>query len=138
VPLRRLVAGQPIGAGDVRIARVRGGLVRGEPAHTLEQVVGMTPRAPVNPGQPLLVAELARPLAVAKGAVVAMELSAPGLQVLGQGRALEQGGMGDRIQVLNPASRAVLMAEIVGHDRVRVAPGSTPVQPAAAQLAALR
>jgi len=56
-----------------------------------------------------------------------MQLLAPGLLLLAQGQALESGAVGERIQVLNPASRAVVEAEIVGRDRVRVAPGSVPL-----------
>lgn len=138
VPVRRLAPGAPIGPDDVRMARVRGTLVRGTVAQNVAQVVGLTPRYGINQGQPMVLAELARPLAVVKGATVVMQLTAPGVQLLGQGRALEQGGIGDRIQVLNPASRAIVEAEIIGRDRVRVAPGSTPLQQGGAQVVAFR
>jgi flagella basal body P-ring formation protein FlgA len=59
-----------------------------------------------------------------------MELNAPGLALNGQGLALASGGLGERITVLNPGSRAVMEAEIIGPDRVRVAPGSEPVHTA--------
>ena len=56
-----------------------------------------------------------------------MQLSTGGLSLSAQGQALESGALGERIQVLNPASRAVLEVEIVGPDRVRVTAGSAPV-----------
>lgn len=40
---------------------------------------------------------------------------------------MESGAVGDRIQVLNPNSHAVVETEIVAPDRVRVTPGSTPL-----------
>jgi flagella basal body P-ring formation protein FlgA len=85
------------------------------------------------PGQPLLLAELGRLASVQKGANVTMQLQAPGLTLLAQGQALESGGIGDRIQVLNPTSHAVVEAEVIASDRVRVAPGTAPVQQSASQ-----
>ncbi|MBN8892988.1 MAG: flagella basal body P-ring formation protein FlgA [Rhodospirillales bacterium 70-18] len=127
VPAHRLAPGSVIAADDLIIARVRAGLVRGAVAQAPAQAVGLAPRRMLMPGQPLLLADLRKPEAVAKGARVAMQLLAPGLLLLAQGQALESGAVGERIQVLNPASRAVVEAEIVGRDRVRVAPGSVPL-----------
>jgi flagella basal body P-ring formation protein FlgA len=127
VPSHRLQPGVVIGTADLQMARVRAGLVRGEVARNTAQAVGLAPRRIMMPGQPLLLAELGHLAAIQKGAKVAMQLEEPGLTLLAQGVALESGGIGDRIQVLNPSSRAVVEAEVVAPDRVRVAPGSTPV-----------
>jgi flagella basal body P-ring formation protein FlgA len=117
-------------ADDLVFQRLRASQVRGEVARTMDQAIGQAVRRTILPGQPLALADLSRPLAVAKGARVSMQLVAPGLQLSAQGQALEAGAIGDRIQVLNPASRAVVEAEITGRDRVRVAPGSAPILPA--------
>lgn len=138
VPVRRLLPGTLIQPDDLRLTRIRSTLIRGDVVQSVAQAIGQSVRTAVMPGQPLPAADLTRPLAVAKGANVIMQLNAPGLQLLGQGRALDQGAIGDRIMVLNPASRAVMEAEITGRDRVRVAPGSTPVQPAGTQILAVR
>jgi flagella basal body P-ring formation protein FlgA len=127
VPVRRIPPGTIFRATDLQVQRVRVAQLRGEVARMPEQVVGMALRRPAMPGQPLVLADLSRPLAVAKGARVTMQLVAGGLALTGHGQALESGAVGDRIQVLNPASRAVLDVEVVGPDRVRIAPGSSPV-----------
>lgn len=127
VPIHRLAPGTILRAGDLQTARVRATQLRGEVARTPEQAVGKALRRAVLPGQALALSDLARPLAVAKGARVTMQLSTGGLSLSAQGQALESGALGERIQVLNPASRAVLEVEIVGPDRVRVAAGSAPV-----------
>lgn len=127
VPVRRLLPGAVIGAGDLQTVRVRVALLRGEVARLAEQAVGMAVRRHVAPGQALALADLTRPTAVAKGAVVMLQLQAPGLSVSVQGRALEAGAVGDRIQVLNPASHAVVEGDVIGIDRVRVALGSVPI-----------
>jgi flagella basal body P-ring formation protein FlgA len=67
-----------------------------------------------------------------------MQLVAGGLSLTAQGQALEGGAVGDRIQVLNPGSRAVVEAEVVGIDRVRIDAGSTPVMVAGSQRVGAR
>jgi flagella basal body P-ring formation protein FlgA len=138
VPVRRLTPGSLIQPDDLRFARIRSSQVRGDVVQTIAQAVGQSVRTQAMAGQPLPAADIMRPLAVVKGATVIMQLTAPGLQVLGQGRALEPGSIGDRILVLNPGSKAVVEAEIVGRDRVRVAPGSSPVQQPGTQQVAVR
>lgn len=127
VPVRRMPPGTVVHAGDLQTQRVRAATLRGEVARMPEQVVGMALRRPGIPGQALALADLARPLAVAKGARITMQLSTSGLSLSAHGQALEGGAIGDHIRVLNPASRAVLEAEVVGPDRVRIIPGSSPI-----------
>jgi len=40
---------------------------------------------------------------------------------------IESGAIGERIRVLNPSSRAAVEAEVIGPDRVRVAPSAVPM-----------
>ena len=127
---RRLPPGSVVRPEDLATQRVRAPLARGEVVRLAEQAVGLAVRHQANPGQPLALAELIRPLLVAKGARVTMQLQAPGLSVSAVGQAIEGGGAGERIRVLNTTSRAVLEADVVGPDLVRIAPGTVPtVQP---------
>ena len=71
--------------------------------------------------------DLTRPALVRKGATVLMLLDSPGIALTAQGQALEPGAIGERIRVLNPTSRAVVEAEVIGSGRVRVTPGGLPV-----------
>lgn len=126
----RLPVGSILQAGDLTTARLRVGALHDETVRDIADAVGRALKRQVIAGQPLSSADLMRPALVEKGALVAMELSAPGLALTGQGVAQEAGGAGDRIRVLNPTSRALLEAEVIGPRRVRIAPGSAPVQPA--------
>ena len=138
VPVRRIAPGAVLRAGDVAMQMVRVSAIRGEVARMADQVVGLAPRRVLMPGQAVALAELARPVAVTKGARVAMQLVAGGLSLTAQGTAMEAGAVGDRIQVLNPASRAVVEAQVVGIDRVRIEAGSTPVMVAGSQRVGAR
>ena len=126
----RLPVGSVLQPGDLTTARLRAGALHEETVRTIADAVGRALKRQAVAGQPLSTADLMRPALVEKGALVSMELSAPGLALTSQGVAQEAGGAGDRIRVLNPTSRAVLEAEVIGPRRVRIAPGSAPVQPA--------
>ncbi len=135
VPVHALPAGSPVRAADLRIARMALSSLRAGVLRDAAQAQGLALRRPAAAGQPLLLADLVHPAAVAKGARVTLELHAPGLTVIAQGVALEAGAAGERITVLNPASHMIVDGDVTGPGRVTVAPGSVPV-PADAQVAA--
>jgi flagellar basal body P-ring formation protein FlgA len=123
----RLLAGSVLRAEDVRMARVHTAMIHGEVVRRADAAIGMQLKRQVAAGQPLTIAELTRPSLVAKGATVLMMLDSPGIALTAQGQAMEPGAIGERIRVLNPVSRAVVEAEVVGPDRVRVAPTALPI-----------
>jgi flagella basal body P-ring formation protein FlgA len=127
----RLAAGTLVRAEDVRLARVHVAMVHSEVMHAVVDAVGLQLRHPVVAGQPFAVAEMMRPALVQRGSTVQMQLQAPGISLLAQGVAIESGATGERIRVLNPSSRAVVEAEVIGPGRVRVTPESTPISTAA-------
>ena len=129
VAMHRLVPGSIIEPGDLHSQRVHPPVSGAQMVRDQAQAAGMTVRHVVAPGQPLPLAELTRPMAVLKGDRVTMELQSPGLSLTGVGQALAAGALGERISVLNPASRAVVEAVVTGPDMVRVTPDSAPRQP---------
>jgi len=134
---RRLPAGSVLQPGDLQTTRVRASGLRGETVRSAADAVGLALKRLAVAGQPLSVTDLMRPIVVQKGARVMMQLFTPGLALTGQGIALEAGGTGERIRVLNPSSHAVLEVEVIGPDRVRVSPGSMPLETAGLGSAAL-
>lgn len=127
VAVSRLPAGTVLRPDDVRMARVHVGMVHGEVIHATAEAVGEQLRHPVVAGQPFAVSNLMRPALVQRGSNVDMELLAPGIALQARGIALEGGATGERIRVLNPTSRAVVAAEVIGPGRVRVMPDSLPL-----------
>ncbi len=126
VAAHRMMPGDVIGKADVQMARLRASAIRGDVAQVPAQAIGMAMRHPVGLGAPLLMADLARPLMVEKGAAVQMRLDTPGISLLAQGIAMDSGAMGERVRVLNAQSRAVVDAEVEGSGRVIVS-GTPPV-----------
>lgn len=127
VLVRRLRPGSVVAPDDVRPARVRAASLRGAAALTASQAVGMALRHDLPPGIALTAGDVTRPMMVARNAAVRVDLSAQGIALSAQGVALEDGGLGDRIRVQNPASRAVFVAEITGANALRVVAAGAPL-----------
>jgi flagella basal body P-ring formation protein FlgA len=128
VATTRLATGTVIAPGDIRIARIRTSLTR-DMAETTAAIIGRELRHSAIAGQPLRTADLAAPALVQKGGSVQMRLENNGIALTGQGQALEAGGLGARIHVLNTSSRAMLEAEVTGIGQVRVRAETTPIVP---------
>lgn len=120
VAQRRLAAGEVVGPQDVRVIRIPASRLRPGSAERPDQAVGQALRRPVSPGQPLLLAQLGQPLVVERGSMVTMQYEVPGLSVTAQGRAMENGGRGSIVPVMNLGSRIVVEARVTGPGRVRV------------------
>lgn len=131
VATARLAAGTVLRDEDVHSVNVPTRVANRAVAHDPAEIVGLQLRRQMAPGQPFALTELTRPALVRRGADVVMELDSPGISLTAQGQALDSGSIGERIRVLNPISRAVIEADVIGPDRVRVAPGTTPLLAAA-------
>ena len=125
----RLLPGAIVVASDFQNLRLRAATVRGEIVQAPAQAIGRAARRTLMPGQPLALADFGAPELVTKGARVSMQLLNGGLTLLANGQAMEAGALGDRVSVLNPTSRAVIEAEVIGPGRVRVLPESSPLVP---------
>jgi len=126
VPRRRMLPGDVVTAGDLEWTRLRAAQARGEVVRTMREAVGQALRRPLQPGQPIQLADLGRPVVVQKGTPMLIELNSPGIQLTAQGVAMEPGGLGDRVHILNPLSRVVVEADVTGPGRARVVPSSAP------------
>jgi flagella basal body P-ring formation protein FlgA len=81
---------------------------------------GKETRRALKAGEIIRASDLKRPTLVAKGSNVTMLFVAPGMQLTSTGRALEDGGQGDSITVLNPTSYRKVEAVVVKAGTVRV------------------
>lgn len=70
-------------------------------------------------GQPITENDLRAPTIIARNEVVRMEFTKGPMTIATEGRALDQGGMGDRIRVMNLASKRVVSGVIVAASTVR-------------------
>lgn len=127
VAARRLAVGEIVRPGDIEERRVRTERVRPGTAQRAEDVIGRQMRRPIGSELPFMLVDLVAPVVVAKNQPVLMLLEAPGLALTAQGRAMEAAAMGERVTVMNLASRSVVEAEAIGPGRVRVLSGAVPL-----------
>jgi flagellar basal body P-ring formation protein FlgA len=124
VTTMRLSAGTILRPEDLHVVRIHTNLVHGEAIRQAERAVGLQLKRQVAVGVPLSPVDLVAPTLVQRGASVEMRLQTAGLSLTGKGTALEAGAVGERIRVLNPTSRAVVDAEVIGAGLVRVFPNT--------------
>jgi flagella basal body P-ring formation protein FlgA len=133
VPTHRLARGSLITAADIKPMRVRVSLLHGNTAIRPDQAEGMVLKHDVAAGQPLTILDVAHVDLVLRGSLVHMILSSGGIALAAEGIAKDSGAQGDRIRVENPTSHAVVEAEVIGPESVRVAPRRATVSLVSAQ-----
>lgn len=111
--LRRTVRrGEVIAAADVKWTEMRANRVR-QPAITdPADIVGLAARRTLRAGAPLRPNDLRTPIVVAKGSNVTMTYRTKAMVLTVGGRALEDGGIGETIRVLNTQSNTVIDAVV--------------------------
>ena len=85
-----------------------------------EDIVGMSAKRTLNPGQPITANDIARPLLVNRGDTITMVLSTPVMQLTAKGRALENGSRGDIIRISNLQTSTVVDAVVTGPGQARI------------------
>ncbi|MBO6503810.1 MAG: flagellar basal body P-ring formation protein FlgA [Kordiimonadaceae bacterium] len=88
-------------------------------------LVGMTVKRPARTDKPITTADIVAPIAIAKGDAVTMMVRSKAMILTAAGKALENGGIGDTIRVLNPKSRQTVDAKIIRSGQVEILAGPT-------------
>lgn len=116
VALRAIRAQSLIGPQDVGLVatEVPGALT--DPA----QALGQEARVTLYPGRPIRPGDIGPPATVERNQIVTLGYQSGGLTILTEGRALDRGGTGDVITVLNLGSRNTVEGRIAPDGRVLV------------------
>lgn len=125
---RRIIPGDIIGPGDIDWQDVRADQTTSDTAATDAQLIGMTPKRGVSTNQPVRLRDLQSPRMVDKGAMVTITLSTPSMTLTTQGKALQDGGKGEVIRVVNTQSNRIVEATVAGPNVVAVAKPGTIAQ----------
>jgi len=117
---RNLHAGEPITADALGVqTRETANLAYGyisDPA----RIVGKVLRRPLGAGSPVTPDVIGAPLSVRRGQSVVLIGSAGVIEVRAEGRALADGGSGDRVQVENSSSKRVVEGTVQDDGSVRI------------------
>ena len=125
VPSRSIAEGDIITEKDLITVQIPASHVHSEVLSSQRDGVGQVATRSLPPGLPIPRAYLRRPNLIARGSPIMMRLVTAGIEVEAQGLALESGTIDDQVRVLNPVSRAVLLATVTGTNEVRINP-TTP------------
>jgi flagella basal body P-ring formation protein FlgA len=120
VPVRNLSKGDTVSAKDVKWAQVRQDDLRGDMATEMNQIVGQSPRGLLRPGQPVRLSDLTRPITVGKNSLVTMIYKVANMTITTQGKAIDEGGPGDTVRVLNTTSNTTVEAVVRNNNTVIV------------------
>lgn len=121
-----LSAGQIIEQSDVEIAEIDS---RSLPARAIldpADIIGQSTRRAIRAHTPLTSEMTSRIDLIEKGSPVILDVSSSGLHLTASGVALDSGAQGERIHVLNPTSRMIVVGQIIDRTRIAVTPGTTP------------
>lgn len=118
---RRIIPGDIIGPGDIDWQDVRADQTTSDTAATDAQLIGMTPKRGVSTNQPVRLRDLQSPRMVDKGSMVTITLTTQSMTLTTQGKALQDGGKGEVIRVVNTQSNRIVEATVAGPNVVAVA-----------------
>ena len=92
----------------------------GADAASRDHAVGMQMRRSMRAGQPLRVADLAKPDLVQRDQSVTVIYQTAGLYITARAKALDSGTEGDVISVLNPQSKRTVTGVVTGRGQVTI------------------
>jgi flagellar basal body P-ring formation protein FlgA len=124
--LTRLVRrGEIVRAHDIALRSMDRAQVPVNAVIERDDIVGQSARRTLPSGTPLRDGDLEAPTLVRRGALVTMEITTPMMRLTARGKALDNGTLGETVRIRNIQSKRVIQGEVVGLDRVRIAPAGS-------------
>jgi flagella basal body P-ring formation protein FlgA len=116
VATRTIRAQSILGPDDVTLvaAAIPGAL------DNIDGVLGLEARVAIYAGRPIRPSDLGPPAVIDRNQVVPLAFASGTLTILTEGRALDRGGVGDVIRIMNLASRTTVSGRIAADGRVIV------------------
>ena len=126
-------AGTVLVAADLQLQRVRKSIVGERTLIAVEDGVGLAVKRTVLAGALVPLDDLEQPKLVFRGMPILLKLQTSGLTLTTKGEAIDPGALGERVHVLNPTSRIIVVARVTGPGAAQVDAGSAPVAVASRQ-----
>ena len=89
-------------------------------ASTLSEVVGLEAKVVLYAGRPVVLEHLGAPALVGRNDLITLVYVSHGLEIRTEGRALERASAGDRVSVMNLASRKTVSGVVVAPGVVEI------------------
>ena len=120
VAARDLKVGQIITPDDVLTKRVSRETARDADPEGKAGLIGKEVKKSVRSGQQITQKDVRAQVMVAKGKIVTLNFTKGGIMLGAQGKALENGGLGDTVRVMNTQSKTVVQGTVTGPETVSV------------------
>ncbi|MEM1343273.1 MAG: flagellar basal body P-ring formation chaperone FlgA [Pseudomonadota bacterium] len=88
----------------------------------IDALIGLEVRRAIYAGRPITAADLGPPTLVRRNAIVSVRYVIGGLLLRTEGRALDNGGLGESVRVMNLDTRMTIQATVTGARSVQVRP----------------
>ena len=86
------------------------------------QIIGMEARVALYPGRPIRLVDVGQPAIIERNSFVVLLFEMNGLKISVEGRALSRAGVGDRVKVMNLASRNIVFGRVDASGAILVRP----------------
>lgn len=117
-PVRPIRAQTVVSAADLELAEASApGAVE-----AIAAAAGLEARVTLYPGRPVLVSQLGPPALVERNQLVRMVFQRGSLAIAAEGRALDRGGVGERVRVMNLGSRQIVTGAVAADGSIEVGP----------------
>lgn len=90
---------------------------------TMDEVLGMEARVAIYAGRPIRQGDIGPPALVERNQIVPLAFQSGTLTIMTDGRAMQRGGLGDTIRIMNLASRTTVSGRISADGSVHVLGG---------------
>jgi len=118
--LRVIAPGEIITKADIKWTKYPVKRIKRRAITDVTQILGHTVKRALPAGKLLLESDFQMPVTIAKGSSVLITYRFGALTLSMQGRALEDGGTGDLIRIMNPTSKKTIFAEVISDGYVKV------------------
>jgi len=130
---RRVSSKEAVGPDDIRFVEMRSDAIDRDVITDADALVGMVPRRQTAENVPLHASDFRAPVVVTKGSLVTMVMQTPYMLLTAQGRATEDGALGQAIRVMNTQSKVTVDAVVKGPSQVAVRAGAADAAQASAR-----
>ncbi|MBK3803241.1 flagellar basal body P-ring formation protein FlgA [Azospirillum brasilense] len=136
VPTRRILPGEVIADSDLTTIPMPLERLNGAVITSRDSLAGLASRRQLSAGRLIQTSAVGAPLVVQRNKPVSLVYEDGPLQLMARGRALQDGGVGELVRVMNIASNIVVTGTITGPQTVTVAgpPDAMPPNAASAKF----
>jgi len=110
---RMISPGEVIRKSDLTWGKMAVARINSRTVLSINDLVGQTVRRPERPGKLISTNDITVPIVIGKGSIITMMIRSGSMVLSTNGRALENGGRGDTIRVMNTKSKQTVDARVI-------------------------